>query len=154
MGLSTSDVQFIVCEEGSISVWHYAKTREAAQEIADERFLETGKEFTVETFEEFCKRERAHWFAQFPLCEITADFHDQMLNVLPPVYRQGAPGFFMCEYTSGTITNQFVACDGKFYAAAVDMAERATWIDRAKIEALPADAPRLEWFGRFEGVPA
>ena len=154
MTLSTSDVQFIICEKGSFRCWNYAKTREAAQAEASKQENETGRPFEVLPWEDFAARETAHWLGEFPLSEITEEFHDEMLNVLPPMYRQGAAGFFMCEMTSGSITSQFCRIDGRYYGAAVDLADRSTWISREKVEALPADRKRLEWFKREEGAPA
>lgn len=159
MALSVDDLQFVVCEHGARSMWNYYRTREAAEAAAHDLRDKRGKPYEVETFDEFDKRTRALWLSDVPLQEITADFYDQMLNVLPPMYRSGAMGFFMCEFTSGRITNQFVMhrtsefSEPRYYVKAVDITDRETWITPDKIAAL-ADAPRLEWFGRVEGEPA
>jgi hypothetical protein len=157
MPLSLDDLQFVVCEPGARSCWTCAKTESEAQEIADKLMLERGKTYVVETWGEFDKRTTHSWLDDVPLQEITADFYDQMMNVLPPMYREGAMGFFMCEFTAGAITNQF-ACvrsdfsEPRYYVKAVDITDRATWITPDKIAALP-DGSRLEWFGRKEGEP-
>lgn len=155
MALSTSDVQWIICEADSIHCWDYAATQSGARFKAEQAAKAQGKAFTVEKYEDFEARQARHYFDEFQLSEITEDFYDQMLNVLPPQYAPaGYPGFFMIEATSGTITNQFCKIDGKYYGAAVDLANRETWITREKVEAIPADRPRLEWFKRAEGVEA
>lgn len=115
-----------------------------------------GKVYGVESYDDFTARVKADDLASVPLQEITAEFYDQMLCVLPPMYREGAMGFFMCEYTAGTITNQFVSrrtsdfAEPRYYVKAVDMTDRATWITPEMIDALP-DAPRLAWFDKIEG---
>lgn len=157
MALSVDDLQFVVCEPGARSIWNYHRTREAAEAEAHKLRDERGKPYVVEAFEDFDKRTRAAWRDDFKLQEITADFYDQMLNVLPPMYRTGAMGFFMCEFTSGSITNQFVKhrtsdfAEPRYYAAAVDILDRSTWITPEKIAALSA-GPRLAWFNREEGA--
>jgi hypothetical protein len=158
MTLSISDVQFVVCEPGARSMWTYAKTESEAQEIADNRYLATGKPYVVETWEEFDKRTTQAWLDDFPLQEITEDFYYEMLNCLPPMHRVGAPGFFMCEYTAGSITSQFVRIgfdlrEARYYGASVDMSNPDTWITAEKIAALP-EGPRLEWFNKEEGSAA
>lgn len=154
--LTLADLKFAVCEPGAQSAWTWNATQEGAQEIADKLTLERGKTYIVEPYDDFEARVNRSWLDRVPLQEITADFYEQMLNVLPPMYRQGAMGFFMCEYTAGTITNQFVSrrtsdfAEPRYYVKAVDMSDRATWITPEAIAALP-DAPRLEWFDRVEG---
>jgi len=149
-------VKFIICEPGARSCWTYAKDKETADAIAVDIAAKHGKPYVVETWDEFDARTNAAWLSDFPLCEITQDFYDQMLNVLPPMYRDAAIGFFMVERTSGSITNQFVRrvtsdfAPARCYAAAVDLADRSTWITPEKLDALP-DAPLLDWFGRVEG---
>lgn len=134
----------------------WAATEEKAKAIAADLMNERGKVYEVEAYDDFAARVKADTLASVPLQEITAEFYDQMLCVLPPMYREGAIGFFMCEYTDGTITNQFASrrtsdfSEPRYYVKAVDMLDRSTWITPAMIDALP-DGPRLEWFGKVEG---
>jgi hypothetical protein len=157
--LTLADLKFAVCEPGAQSAWTWNATEEGAQAIADRLTLECGKTYVVEPYDDFEARVNRSWLERTPLQEITPEFYDEMLNVLPPMYRTGAMGFFICEYTAGTITNQFVShrrgdfIEPRYYVAAVDMSDRATWITPEKIAALP-DAPRLAWFDRKEGETA
>lgn len=145
MTLSTSDVQFMVSEPGALWAYDYRPTQEAANDLATRLMDETGKPYMVETFEAFETRKKAHYLGEFNLSEIAENFYFEMLNCLPPMHRTGAMGFFMCEMTSGTITSQFVEYHGKFYGAAVDLLDRATWITPEKIDALTPAEP-LAWF--------
>lgn len=143
--LSLADLKFAVVECGSLYPWTWKATREAADDECLRQSLKTGKAYIVESEADYQARHDAHFLGSFPLQEITQEFHDEMLNVLPPMYRQGALGFFMCEFTSGTITTQFVRSNGRYYGAAVDIADRTTWITQDKIDALPAGEPS-KWF--------
>lgn len=145
MSLSADDVQFLVSEPGALWAHDYRRTKPEAEALAYELMNTRGKVYVVESFEEFETRKTAHYLAAFKLAEISEDFYYQMLNCLPPMYRSGAMGFFMCEFTSGTITNQFVEYRGKFYGAAVDILNRETWITPEKIDTLTPAAP-LAWF--------
>lgn len=143
--LTLADLKFAVVEKGSLYPWTWKATREAAEAVAFEKTNETGKNYVVETEAEYDARHSAHFLGTFPLQEITEGFHDEMLNVLPPIYRQGALGFFMCEFTAGSITSQFVRLNDQYYGAAVDICDRSTWITQDKIAALPDAAPSA-WF--------
>jgi len=145
MSLQASDVQFLVSEPNSLWAYDYRPTKEAADKLAHNLTNERGKLYVVENFEDFEARKKAHYLGEFALAEIAEDFYYQMLNCLPPMHRAEAMGFFMCEMTSGTITSQFAEYRGKFYGAAVDLLDRATWITPEKIDALSPAAP-LAWF--------
>ena len=149
MGLSLSDVQFMVCEPGARSAWTNARKPEAAQAIADDRYLTTGKPYVVETWEEFDKRTNTLWLSDSPLRGISAEEYDDALGVLPPLYRSDAIGFFMSEFTAGYITNQYAQYDGRYYVAAVDMMDRGTWITAEKIAAMPPPLPISPERARF-----
>lgn len=133
MTLNICDDLFMVCEPGARSAWTCAKTRESAQKIAANRELETGKPHVVETWEEFDQRVTAAWLSDCPLQEIDAATYEDALCIIPPIYREGVPGFFMREYTTGSITHQYVCHSGRYFVAAVDMCDRATWITADKI---------------------
>lgn len=143
--LSLADLKFAVIENGSLYPWTWKATRAAAEQEAFVRMSATGRAYNVLSEEEFDAQHKAYWLGTFPLQEITQEFHDEMLNCLPPMYRQGAIGFFMCELTSGTITSQFVRWQNRCYGAAVDLCDRETWITPEKLDALPAAAPS-KWF--------
>jgi len=149
--LTLADLKFAVFEAGSLWPYTWKRTREEAERVALERSQWTGKPHLVESDEEYQARHDAHFLATFPLQEITEEFHDEMLNVLPPMYRQGALGFFMCEFTAGTITSQFARYEGKHYGAAVDICNAQTWITPEKIEALPVTEPAT-WFPKEKGA--
>jgi hypothetical protein len=157
VALSAKDLQFAICEPGARNLHDYAKTSEEAEAKAHKLRDERGKPFVVEPFDDFSARVTRAWLDDTPLREITGDFYDEMLCVLPPMYRQGAMGFFMCEFTAGSVTNQFVMqrrgdfLEPRYFMAAVDICDRSTWITPEKIAALP-HAPRLEWFNREEGA--
>lgn len=136
MALSIEDLQFAVCEPGARSLWTYTKTREEAEAKALDLMNERGRVYVAEPFEDFRKRVTQAWLDDTPLQEISAEQFEEMLCVLPPIYRKGALGFFMCEFTAGSVTNQYVQHDGRFYVAAVDMVDRSTWITPEKIAAL------------------
>lgn len=158
MAMSLDDLKFAVAERGQPWAWSWHKTQREAQKVKRERETVTGKFYDVLTDAEFTQRHNAYFLEQTPLREITGDFYDEMMCVLPPMYRQGAMGFFMCEFTAGPITNQFVCVKSDFtapryYMAAVNICDRETWISPEKIAAL-APAPRLAWFNREEGEPA
>lgn len=115
------------------SVYDFARNMDAALAYAAKLTNEKGESFSAATLDDFCDISTRYWLAQNPLHEISESEWYEMLEVLPPIYKQGALGFFMSEFTSGTVTNQYVRHNGKFYCAAVDMANRATWI---KVEQL------------------
>lgn len=134
--------QITIIEQKAGTVWIASET-----EATNPARLhgETGKIYNVLPFKAWLDMTTAQTLAKFPLCEITAEFFDAQLNVLPPMHRSGALGFFCCEMLSGTITTQFVHRNGRYYAAYVDLSNRATWITPEKVAALPDAAP-LEWF--------
>ena len=68
-----------------------------------------------------------HIFLDPSLAGNHAKFYDEMLNVLPPMYRPGRSRF-SCEFTAGTITTQFARVNGRYYGAAVNIRDQATWI--------------------------
>ena len=143
--LTLADLNFAVVERDSVWPWTWNATREGAEAEAMRQALKDGKTYDVLTEEEFDAKHDAHFLGSFPLQEITPEFYDEMLNVLPPIYRQGALGFFMCEFTAGSITSQFVRLNDQYYGAAVDICDRSTWITQDKIAALPDAAPAA-WF--------
>jgi len=73
-----------------------------------------------------------------------------MLGVLPPIYRRGAPGFFVSEAVTASIHSQFIEYRGRHYAGYADLApDGRTWtysdIDRLEAAA-NASTPTLSWF--------
>jgi len=155
--MNIDDLKFAVVERGKPWLWSWHKTQREAYPVKCERETKTGKFYDILTESEFEAQHKAYFLSETPLREITPEFYNEMLNALPPMYRKRAMGFFMCEFTSGSISNQFVQVrSGEFseprcYVAAVDILDRETWITPDKIASLP-DAPRLEWFNRVEGV--
>lgn len=143
--LNSKDPMFIICQRGSIHAWDWRGTKTEASAEAHRLTNAKGTPYDVEDVDDFGARVTKHYLEQFPLCEITEDFHDQMLNCLPPMHRTGAMGFFMVEMTSGSVTTQFVGYKGKRYGAAVDLCNRSTWITPEKIERLEPAEP-LTWF--------
>ncbi len=92
---------------------------------------------------------KARALKSFPLSRVTEDFHDQMLEVLPPAYRKGAPGFFIIEAATDDVHAQFVAYRGKFYGGYVELSKPETYITREAIEAFETanpEAPILTWY--------
>lgn len=111
------------------SIWDHAPNQESAEAYAKRKTEETGKPYVACTLDDFVKLSVQWWLAQGPLREITSETYFDALECLPPIYRHGAlRGFFMSEFTSGTVTNQYVERDGRFYVAAADITNPATWI--------------------------
>ena len=133
--LTLADLNFAVVERGSVWPWTWNATREGAEAEAIRQALKDGKTYDVMTEAEFDAKHDAHFLEGFPLQEITPEFYDEMLNVLPPMYRPGALGFFMCEFTAGTITTQFARVNGRYYGAAVNIRDQSTWITQDKVDA-------------------
>lgn len=121
------------------SIYDHAPNLEAAQEYADRMWLTTGKEHSACTLDEFCAASTKWWIEQGPLREIDEESYMDMLECLPPLYRRDAMrGFFMCEFTSGTVTAQYVQQGERYFTAQVDITDRATWITPDRIAALDA----------------
>lgn len=69
--------------------------------------------------------------------EITEDDYHEMLNVLPPenwTHSEGFEHFRMCEYTSGSITNQYAHRNGKYITKPIDVCDKSTWITLADFD--------------------
>ena len=145
-GMKLADVAWIVSEPGRSWAFDHFPTREAAQDCADREELKTGPRYNVEDFDTFHERTTREQLEASPLVEITADFYDAQHGCLPPMHRPGAWGWFMCEYSSGSLTQQFVTRGGRYYTALVDMANRATWIT-------PDGSPVFAWYGAEAMAP-
>lgn len=92
---------------------------------------------------------KARALASFPLSRVTEDFHDRMLEVLPPAHKTGVPGFFVIEAATDDVHAQFVHAKGKFYGAYVELSRPETYISYARIEAFEAattNAAVLSWY--------
>lgn len=152
-GMTLADVAWIVSEPGRSWAFDHFSTREAAQDCADRHELKTGERLLVEDFDTFHKRTTRELLEGSPLVEITADFYEEQHGCLPPMYRQSAWGWFMREFTSGSLTHQYVTHRGRYYTALVDMADCATWITPDKVEAIPDGSPVYAWFGAVALAP-
>lgn len=119
------------------SIYDHAPDLESAKIYAWRMTKKTGKAFSADTLDGYMNVHRNYWLAAGPLHEITETEYIEALEVLPPIYRAGAMhGFFMCEFTSGSITSQYVQHDGRYYSAYVDILHRETWITPERIAAL------------------
>lgn len=71
--------------------------------------------------------------------EISAEEYNEMLEVLPPLRwgnNNGIDSFFMSEFYTGRITEQYGKRLGKFYAKRVHFDKPETWLSVESIEAL------------------
>lgn len=95
---------------------------------------------------------RAQAMAQFPLTEITQHFYEEMLNVMPPSYKRGCPGFFICEAVTDSVHTQFIEHRGRYYAGNADISPGGkTWTIEDIDYLVPADgAPLLNRFPKEE----
>lgn len=152
-GMTIADVAWVVSEPGRCWPFDYFRTREAAQDCADREELKTGTRYNVEDFDTFHERTTREQLEASPLVEITEDFYDAQHGCLPPMHRPGAWGWFMCEYSSGTLTQQFVSRGGRYFTALVDMADPATWITPDKVDAIPDGSPVFAWYGAEAMAP-
>lgn len=85
----------------------------------------------------------------FPLSRVTEDFHDRMLESLPPIQMSGVPGFFVSEAYTDNVHAQFVHYRGRFYGAYVDVTDPESRIGRERIAAFHAehsDDEPLTWY--------
>jgi len=119
------------------SIYDHAPDMGSAKAYAARMTEQTGKAFAADTLDGYMNVHRTYWLAAGPLHEITETEYIEALEVLPPIYRAGAMhGFFMCEFTSGSITSQYVQYNGGYYSAYVDILHRETWITPERIAAL------------------
>lgn len=58
---------------------------------------------------------------RFPLSRVTGEFYDEMLNVLPPRYMRGSPGWFVCEAEVASVHAQFIEWKGHYYGGNADL---------------------------------
>jgi hypothetical protein len=65
--------------------------------------------------------------------EIDEKTYCDMLDVLPPL-RFTSDGFFMSEFSYGSITRQYIRYGDRFFWAEVDFKDRSTWINLEKIK--------------------
>jgi len=147
--VNITDETPVIYEIGTVWAYDFAASDGEARLVAARLHGETGKIYNVLPFATFVEMANAQVLALFPLCEVTEEFHDTQLNILPPMHRNGALGFFICEMVMNTITTQFVHRGARFYAAYVDLLNRATWITPEAIAALPDSKP-LDWFPATE----
>jgi len=143
-----SDQTWLIAEPGKSWAHDFYPDREAAQNEADRQELISGVPYLVEQLGAFLERTTRESLEASPLVEITAEFYETQLNQLPPMYRQGAWGWFCCEYTRGSLTQQYVSDGGRFYCALVDVRNPSTWITRERVDAMPKGSPVYAWFGR------
>jgi len=85
---------------------------------------------TQRELDEAHRRERS--YLAEPVKEIDRAQWDDMLGCLPPenwhTTREGIEVFFLAEYQTGTITQQFGHFNGKRIVKHVDVADKSTWI--------------------------
>ena len=107
--------------------------------------------------EEFWRRNKQSTLRSFPLSRVTEQFHDDMLGVLPPVYRRGHPGFFISEAATQSVHAQFIAYNGRYYGGYADISSGGRCWTHADIDALEASAeantPTLSWYPQPTKTP-
>lgn len=126
----------------------YAKAHEDAERYAEyKKFYPENAEYWQKQIDE-CKNAdyRAMRYSDFariqrqkllkqPMCEVTAEDYEEMLDVLPPIHWveiNGVSEFCMMEMFTGTFTNQYAhdKKTGKYYQKLVDVTDRDTWIHK------------------------
>lgn len=85
-------------------------------------------------YSDFARIQRQKLLKQ-PMCEVTAEDYEEMLDVLPPIHYveiNGVSEFCMMEMFTGTFTNQYAhdKKTGKYYQKLVDVTDRDTWIHK------------------------
>jgi hypothetical protein len=144
--------QFCVSEPGKPYVEDFHPTLISAETNAARLREETGRDFQAGYFAVWEAENSLRARERFKLARITEDFYNQMRNVLPPMYRIGAIGFFMIERETGSITAQFVISGSHYYGAFVDLQDPSTWITPDKIDALDPNAEPLAWYPERDPV--
>lgn len=92
---------------------------------------------------------KARALASFPLSRVTREFHDAMLNALPPVHLRAMAGFIVSEAATEDVHAQFVDAGPRCYGAYIELSRPETWITRDAInrfEAECADPVSLKWY--------
>ena len=94
---------------------------------------EESRTFKIMTFDEFLDLQRETLLSA-PLEEVTEEYFEEQLNVLPPLHhckRNDVEMFCMSEMFASTYTEQcaYDHITGKYYAKMVDSADSSTWID-------------------------
>ncbi len=135
------------------SIYDHAPDLESAQAYAARMAEKTGKLFTADTLDGYIDVHNAYWLAAGPLREITEIEYTEALEVLPPIYRKGAMrGFFMSEFTSGSITSQYVQQGDRYFSAYADITQPETWITLAKVCDAFGDIWHVEGEDRQQGA--
>lgn len=138
--MQITDKTPVIYETGTIWAYDFAPDMEAARAYAARLTAESGKAYSIAEYAAFQEMATLSTLARFPLCEVTESFYEAQLNCLPPMHRTNAMGFFICEMVNASVTTQFASYRGKFFAAYVDLADRSTWIEPSKIDALASAA--------------
>lgn len=110
-----------------IKQWEQYPEVEKFQEYLKECLKVNYKIMTLKEFDELQKK----YYLDSPMQEITEDQYNDMLDVLPPLKWttiQGVEEFLISEMLSGTYTNQYAKCNGKYYTKVVDSMDKSTWI--------------------------
>lgn len=85
----------------------------------------------------------------FPFSRVTEDFHDRMLECLPPIHMRGVPGFFVSEAYTDDIHAQFIHYQGRFYGGYVDIRDPLSRMEHDRIAAFHTEHSRdepLSWY--------
>ena len=111
----------------SIETWSQYPDNEQFQLYLKEDLKANYKIMTLKEFDELQKK----YYLDSPITEITEEKYIDMLEVLPPLKWttiKGIEEFLICEMLSGTYTNQYAKCNGKYYTKVVDSMDQNTWI--------------------------
>ena len=107
-------------------------------------------EAAIVTCDAYWEAEKARTMQTFPLSRVTAGFYEDMLGVLPPIYRRGQPGFFVSEAATQSIHAQFIEYNGRHYGGYADISPGGRCWSHADIDAFEAVAdettPTIGWY--------
>lgn len=118
-----------------------SKLRKAQGEYPDAAVVTCGS---------YWEAEKARTMQTFPLSRVTAEFYEDMLGVLPPVFRRGQAGFFVSEAATQSIHAQFIAYNGRHYGGYADISPGGRCWSHADIDVLETMADEttltLAWY--------
>ena len=137
--MTNATQDFVIYQPGQWGVHAFYPNLALAQADATAKSI-NGETYRASTWQEWEAMRGQEYLDQGPLKAITEELYYDRLGCLPPIYRRGAMGFFICEFLFGSITEQCVEYQNGFYSAHVDVACPETWITPEKIHALNASA--------------
>ena len=107
-------------------------------------------EAAIVTCDAYWEAEKARTMQTFPLSRVTVGFYEDMLGVLPPIYRRGQPGFFVSEAATQAVHAQFIEYNGRHYGSYANISPGGRCWSHADIDVLETMADdtklTLAWY--------